>query len=260
MTNIESWKIWALFGGIPIVTSAIISAIWFLVSKRIILKWSYEQNEKIEAFKNELNKSSSLLTNLLNSQTNTYLLAQEKRLMAVESIWNAVLRIKNEFPPQVNLMYSILTEVEIRNILNDFDPKRTLPSEIRKFNLEAYTNKLVTEFLYLDQFRIYLDTKIWTAFFVYRAFCGRVAYWVGKGIKDGQILPWQEDNAIKEILKILFKQDVLDQLLSPKTSFQYCLDTIEYSVLNEITGLTTGEKFSELYVKEFIKWNSKLKE
>ncbi len=257
--DMESWKIWILFGGIPTVTSGIIAALWYLISKKVILKWTTNENQKLEEFKNQISKNSSLLTEILNSQTNAYFLAQEKRLVAVETIWQATLKIKNEFPGAINLMYSILTEKEIREILKDFDPKRVIPNQIRHFNAEEYTNKMISDSLHLDQYRIYLDTQIWTCFFVYRALCGRVAYWVDRGIKNGEIQPWQNDKATKEILGILFNPNELDNIVNPSSSFQFCLDSIEFKLLNEITELTTGKKYSELYVNQFIKWNKEMK-
>ena len=259
MADIESWKIWILFGGVPTITSGLIAGIWYLISKKVILHWTSNENQKLEEFKSQLNKNSNLLTDILNSQSNAYFLAQEKRLVAVEKIWEATLKIKNEFPSAIILMYTILTEKEIRGILNDFEPKRVIPNQIRNFSAEEYTNKMISDSLNLDQYRIYLDTQIWTCFFVYRAFCGRIAYWVDKGIKNGEIKPWQEDKATKEILGLLFKPNELDTLVKSNTNLQFCLDSIEFKLLNEITELTTGKKYSELYVNQFIKWNGKMK-
>lgn len=259
MTEIESWKIWLLFGGIPTITSGIIAGLWYLISKKVILGWTSTENQKFEEFKYQLNRNSNILTDILNSQSNAYFLSQEKRLVAVETIWQAALKIKNDFPAAINLMYSILTEKEIRGILNDFEPKRIIPNQIRNFNVEEYTNKLVSNNLHLDQYRIYLDSQIWTCFFVFRSFCGRVAYWVDKGIKGGEIKPWQEDKGCLEILGLLFNPNELNNLTNTNTSLQFCLDSIEFKLLNEITELTTGKKYSEFYVNQLIKWNGKMK-
>ena len=257
--EIESWKIWTLIGGIPAIISAVIGGIWLLTSKRVILKWTSRENLKLEEIKGEIAKNNIVIRELINTQSNAYLIAHDKRLNAIEQYWNTYLKIKKAFPSSIYLMYTILTKEEIENILHDFEPTRIIPTMIRAVNAENYTKKLMEETEELDYQRIYIEPNMWAYFFIYRAFCARLVNWIDKGQKQGKIELWTREKQMKDLLKVIFSEDEIMKAYGKDiNSLQYVFDLIEIKILNEITELTTGAKQSKMYFEQIRDFNQLL--
>lgn len=158
--EIETWKIWTLLGGIPAIISGIIGGIWLLTSKKLIIKWTSKENEKLEEIKGSINRNNLVVSNLIDTHSNAYLFAQEKRLNAIEKFWEIYLKVKQLFPSEIFLMYTILSKDELPSLLEDFTPGRAIPSLIRKLDAEKFGNTLMAETNILDTFKIYIDPKL----------------------------------------------------------------------------------------------------
>lgn len=261
MAIFETWKIWVLVGGIPALVSAIIGAIWFLISKNIILKWESKENRKIEEVKGEISKNNFILRDLISLKSTAYFAAHEKRLEAIDLYWYTYLKIKKEFPSSIYLMYTILTDEEIEDVLNDFSPERIIPESIRSFDASKYIQELIDGSQALEEKRIYIEPKLWMLFFTFKAFCGRLVHWVEQCKKRRKIEIWKNDTPTKDLLKIVLTENELKKLYEMDYgALEYALNLLEIKILNEITNFTTGTKQSELYFEQIKEFNKLVRE
>ena len=254
--EIETWKIWTLLGGIPAVTSGIIGGIWLLTSKKLIIKWTSKENEKLEEIKGSINRNNLIVSNLIDSHSNAYLFAQEKRLNAIEKFWEIYLKVKQLFPSEIFLMYTVMPKEELSSLLEDYSPDRALPPLIRKLNSEKFGNTLMEETNILDTYKIYIDPKLWTYFWIYRAFCGRLANFVSKCKTEGKIKHWTIDAGLKDLLRVIMTEKEMKIIYGHYlNSLQYTFDLIEQKMINEITELTTGKKQTISYLEQMKEFN-----
>lgn len=254
--DIESWKIITFLGGIPAVISGIIGAIWILTSKKIILKWTSKENKKLEEIKGSINQNNLMVSNLIDSHSNAYLFAQEKRLDAIEKFWDIYLTAKQLFPSEIWTMYTVYMREELKTILDDYNPQSVIPPLIRKFDVEKYTNKLMKETEPLEKYKIYIDPKLWTYFWVYRAFCGRITKFVDNCKSKNQIEHWTEEKQLNDLLKLVMTDKEITKIYKNYIfSLQFAFDLFEQKIINEITELTTGKKQTMSYLEQMAEFN-----
>ncbi|WP_321289208.1 hypothetical protein [uncultured Sunxiuqinia sp.] len=255
--EIETWQIWTLFGGIPAVISGIIGAIWLLTSKKLIIRWTSKESEKLEEIKGSINRNNLIISNLVDTHSNAYLFAQEKRLNAIEKFWEIYLKAKQLFPSEVFLMYSLMPKEELKSLLNDYNPNRTLPPLIRQVDPDKFGNKLMEETSILDTYKIYIEPKLWAYFWIYRAFCSQLVYFVGKCKANGEIKHWTENKGLMQLLKTVMSEKEMKLIEDDHyiNSLQYAFDLIEQKIINEITEVTTGKKQTISYLEQMIEFN-----
>lgn len=248
--EIETLKVWTL-GGIPAVISGIIGGIWLLTSKRLIIKWTQKENEKLEEIKGSINRNNLVISNLLDSHSNAYLFAQEKRLNAIEKFWEIYLKVKQLFPSEIFLIYTVISKGELSSLLEDYTPGRAIPSLIRKLDADKFGTTLMEETNILDTYKIYIDPKLWMYFWVYRAFCGRIVNFVNDCKGKGKLKHWTEDKGLKDLLNVIMTETEMKTIYGNYlNSIQYVFDIIEHKMINEITELTTGKKQTISYLEQ----------
>jgi len=251
--EIESWRSWTYLGGIPVVVSCIISAIWFFVSRRMLIKWKTSSNLHVEDFKGLIDKNKLFIENIIQSQFKLYLSVHEKRLIAIEKLWETFLKIKKAFPSSVFMIYTILDDTELSNLLSENSKMGNLIKHEDYFKIAMEISNMSEE---LDKYKIYIDPKLWSLFFVFRAISGRLPYFVSKEIKNGTLRHWHIDKPTKELLKSILSEIEYNSIYQMKDlSLSRTFDLLEFKILNEITELTTGSKQTEIYLNNLPKWN-----
>src|SRR5688572_7611159 len=133
-------EILLIFGGASAIAIGVSTFIGNLISKRIISKWQLESQKQLELLKGELSKNQSVTNSLLSTHSSGFQSAQEKRISAIEKIWDATLKTVT-FSSTTSLIYRILTEDELKNIhkSNSIGAKNML-TQLNKLNPEEFMN------------------------------------------------------------------------------------------------------------------------
>jgi hypothetical protein len=135
----------------------------------------------------------------------------QKRLSAVDALWSAVLDLKERLSAPV-FFYSILTPSEYDSVFGEHS---------KTYDLVASVNdELISDAMrrtnHVESERPYLGEVLWSLFFVYRAFLGRLAVLIVMGKRRHHIDNWRDDNGVRQILSSVFNEQELKALLSPR--------------------------------------------
>ncbi|MGB5990158.1 MAG: hypothetical protein WBG43_10505 [Marinifilaceae bacterium] len=254
----EFWKTLFTSSGIATVVSSVFGIIWFLFSKRLLVRWSSEKNKELEVLKGQIADNKMYMVKFSDIQSKMSLIVHDKKLISIELYWKKFLWMKNHFPSHISLLYNILTRSEIENIMKDNID--VISDYIRKFRFEEYVNRLTKETEDLDVLRIYIEPKLWTYFYIYRSLCARLAFVVDTIRKSGIGIHWLEDKGVIQLLAIVLTEEELKNINSGSLdSLNSVFDLIEIKILNEITELTTGNKLSSSHIKDMIEVQNKLR-
>lgn len=160
-----------------------------------------------------------------------------KRISAGDRLWSAVLKLKDELSMPV-FFFTILVPSEYDSALDEDGNMHHVVSSITDGKLHA----AIVRVNQVEDDRPYLGERLWSQFFVYRAFLGRLATLILMGKKNGHIENWRKDGAVLQILTSLFGQKDLESVLGRDNdphSIARIIDRLESLMLNEIRGLST---------------------
>lgn len=82
-----------------------------LFKQKKIMKWGDEYQRGIESLKGDIHKSNEIMKSSLNTFSQGYNQAQEKRLSAIEEMWDNVLKIR-EYSSKIVTFYTFLLPEE----------------------------------------------------------------------------------------------------------------------------------------------------
>jgi hypothetical protein len=167
-------------------------------------------------------------------------LVLQKRLSATETLWSAVLDLKERFSAVI-FFYTILVPSEYDSV---FEPN----SKTRDM-IGSVTDELIGEAMRhaerVENGRPYLGDTLWSQFFVYRAFLGRLASLIVLGKRRRHVGDWREDNGIRQILGSVFEKGQLDAFLASTQNphaINQVLDRLQNMMLNEISRISAGQQ------------------
>ena len=131
----------------------------------------------------------------------------EKRVSAAERLWSAVLKLKEDLSMPV-LFFTILLPSEYDSALMD-GKMHDVVSSITDARVSAALIRTSD----IERDRPYLGETLWSQFFSYRAFLGRLAVLITIGRKRGHVEDWRTDSGIRQILTAAFGQENLGGIL-----------------------------------------------
>ena len=245
LNSIDNWTIIKLVGGLTLVISSLISFIAYFIKDSVINKWKSNYQKELELLKADSAKNNSILNNLTNSISHIYLSSNTKRIDALELVWSNMMRIKENQPNLTMMSYSILIKSEFLKI--PYTDNKYTRASVDEFRPEEYFekhHKLVKE---ISVKRPFIGEKLWSIFFTYQAFLGRLNFLLQDGLKKGELTYWHDDlNFIKQVLRMAIKQEEMDKLLVDNiTSFHNILNFLEFKAINDINEQITGKRMTE---------------
>lgn len=87
-------KIVAAIGGWVVLTIILARFIAQRIADNLKIRWSREQEEKLEQLRAEITREHSMFTTILNSYSSGHQFAQSNRIEAVQTLWNNVLELR----------------------------------------------------------------------------------------------------------------------------------------------------------------------
>jgi hypothetical protein len=165
-------------------------------------------------------------------------LVLQKRLSAAETLWSTVLDLKERLSA-VTFFYTILVPSEYDSVFESNSKTRDIVASI--------TDELIAEAMRhagrVENGRLYLADVLWSQFYVYRAFLGRLAALIVIGKRQRHIEDWRNDRGIRQILGSVFEAGQLEGLLGSKENMHavnHVIDRLQNLMLNEISRISTG--------------------
>jgi hypothetical protein len=160
-----------------------------------------------------------------------------KRVSAAERLWSAVLQLKQELSLAVFFL-TMLMPSEYDSALEDDGKMRDVVSSITDEQVSATLDRASQ----IEHDRPYLSDQLWSQFFVYRAFLGRLATLITMGKQRGHIPNWRTDGGVRQILNAAFSQEDLDRILDADNNphaINRILDHLQSLMLKEIDRISS---------------------
>ncbi|HWR15642.1 MAG TPA: restriction endonuclease [Terriglobales bacterium] len=162
----------------------------------------------------------------------------QKRISATETLWSAVLDLKQSLSSAV-FFYTILLPSEYDSVFEDHGNMHDVVSSIT----DDLINDAMTRANEVERCRPYLSEVLWSHFFVYRAFLGRLATLIVMGKRHQHIENWRNDGGIKQILGCVFREQDFKALLggdSNPHAIGHILDRLQSLMLAEINRVSSA--------------------
>lgn len=241
MKLIDFSKIIAILGGWTVVIGALFTWVSARISDRLNLKWKNRYDKEIESLKNELSSSQMLLNSCLSTFSTGYQYSQERRLKAIEIIWEVILEIRKYISP-VKLFYTILLPTEYNSIFDN----RTFMFGFESLSEDKLVDITNSCYEKVEQYRPFLGEELWSLFYIYQIFLSRVTHKLINGIKNQHIEAWYNDNATMQLLKtVLTEKELLSYEYKGLYGFNNIIYLLESKILHIINKQISGELASE---------------
>jgi len=257
----QTSQIILLIGSTAAIVAAIINGISTYFSNRYTSRWKETADRGIASLQSELSKSNNLLNHLLSGYGSNYQQAQNRRIKAIEVLWNNLLLFKNIIPSIGHLIYNILTEEEIIDYVRrekERNPYGSL-SLIRANEDENFKKCLAfTEIIEIE--KPFISEQTWFFYQLYKIFVSRISYFLIEDAKKQSFKHWHNDKVIRDLLERSLGKEEFNYLYSQKMrSLEITLAFLENKLLQEINKTLTGDDFTTGAVERFKKFEQIIK-
>lgn len=211
------------------------------ISDNLKIKWSREQEEKLEQLRAEITREHSIFTTILNSYSSGHQFSQSNRIKAVQTLWDNVLETRKlgEFP---SLFFGVLLEREYNTV---YDNDKIM-SGLNSLSFDNTIGKIPQIKESVEKYRPFLGEYLWSLFVVYTILVGRVSYLLIEGRDKKDIKSWHQDEYIQSILNKVFDEEERKFIISKKIgSFEEAARLLEQKILFEMFKITSGELAAE---------------
>lgn len=226
------------------------------ISERIQQSIRHEYDQKLAylnaALKSEHEKSSLLLKSSIEQEaeklrfatasvSQTQQVAIERRLSALETLWEGVLETRKNVPAVMGFI-DILTIDEYVS-MKDHPHFKMLVGEISHEKLGAmHTDNVGSR----ERVRPYVGEYTWALVSTYQAIILRIALLVQMGQDDEKKLNWHLDSGINQLLKSSLTDSELSEFESTKIGkVSWLQRNFETKILAAMQIVISGEQFGE---------------
>lgn len=163
--------------------------------------------------------------------------AHERRLDALQSLWDGVLRIGSVMPPLL-VTADYLTDDEYHLVLTN----PTLRAGIEGLTIADLIKSGEEASCGIESVRPFVGEYLYSLYFAYRAVLGRITLSLIRGLEDGKIDHWKRDPGVREILKTVFQADELRELDEMNVgSFLWLQRYFERRIVEDMERVFSGE-------------------
>ncbi|CAI8913782.1 hypothetical protein [Chryseobacterium sp. IT-36CA2] len=243
-------EIIAYCGGSSIVISAIVGFLAQKVSDWGNEKWRLGTESKLKTLENKLSEKTSILNNLIDVQKSSYNFSQERRIKAIEDVWNLICEFNFKFPKSIITVYSIYTEQEIERLINsnkdsvNWDKISSGLSEINNEKFIEFYSELQRKISYN---RPFLGEKLYYSFFAFTLFYSRLIFIAEVSLNRKELIYWNKDKTIIKLLKEHFSDDEYGLIFKNQLqSLNYTIGVLENKIIIEINNVLTGNTASKM--------------
>jgi hypothetical protein len=172
--------------------------------------------------------------------------ANERRLVAVESLWKAMLNLRRNAPP-VTVWADVMSDDEFARLHTRPD---LLDNDLMS-NIEGEITQLMSASANVEEHRPFCGELPWALFFIYRAIHGRLLFLIGEGFKRGVIVPWRRDHGMQQLLSSVLNSEEMSEVMRGQFGRWYsCLQLLEAKFLREVESVISGKHASDASLQE----------
>jgi len=257
INTISNYELVKIFGGLTVITSAIVSFIAILI--RDVINRKLEKRKEIEFadLKHKYSKTEAIIDNLGKSISTAYTASNQKIIDSYEGIWSCLLKIRRNIPNSYFLAYTILTKQEIIDLAKS---KGDIYNQAKLVNINNILSLQSEFFSEAEMFRPFIGNTAWNIFFTYMSFIGRSMYLLDQIVNNKGKIVWYEDTIFREqILSLVIEKSKLEKLMENELySFYNVLTYLEQAMSEEILNYLLGRKLTSETLEQSLKYSSSL--
>jgi hypothetical protein len=175
-----------------------------------------------------------------------HMAGQELRLAAIEALWGATLRLREQTPSVL-----VLTDLIERGQCNALLEGDTFVAALEELSHDRLMKVMHEASTGVEESRPFVGEPLWALYFAYRVIVGRIWIVLQEGRDKASIRAWQEDHGIHQ---------VLDQVLNPEEArefkamnigtFSWLRMCIESKILANMHAVISGEESGALGLQQ----------
>ncbi|MEK3920645.1 hypothetical protein [Paenibacillus sp. FSL K6-2393] len=238
------WTILVSIGGTSIVTIGIVKWLSGLVQSKIQMSWDHTYKKELEIIKANLTSNQETVKLAFSNLSSNNQKLLEKQIVAVEEIWNHIIKLREGLSP-------------VRMYLSSIPPQEYNEPNEDYFKLFSYKeldenemNEYKREHKRIEIHRLYVGEYIYNLFGIYRGFILRLRIKFDNHKKANNITEWHTDQHLISIVDHILGDQIRDINIASPGSLNNCIDMIETKILFEIEKLISGSESTE---KNYIK-------
>jgi hypothetical protein len=222
------------------------------ISARLKASIQHEYDQKLESLKSQLKAQSdvalvelrasverhaSLLAVAHSSFAEGQKAAMERKLTAVDTLWDRLLRLRASLPPILGFI-DILTVDEYTGIKNH----PTFEALSRGWSMEKITQLMDTE---VERVRPYVGEYTWAVFYSYQAVMLRIVFLLHAGRDDAAKLEWHKDSGTCSLIEAVLPAAEMAEFDTTRFGKVTWLQRrLEARILAATRKVVSGEEFS----------------
>ena len=213
------------------------------ISDNLKMKWSREQEEKLEHLRAEITREHSIFTTILNSYSYSHQFSQSNRIEAVQTLWDNILMLRHlsSFPA---LFFDTLLEREY-NVVYD---NEIIMGGLNALSVDDTFTEISKIMDTVEKYRPFIGEQLWSLFHVYLILSARVVFLLAEGRDDKSIISWDKDKYLQLILNNAFNDEDRKTISSTPQNMNPLRPTtelMERKILFEMFKITSGELAAE---------------
>ena len=207
------------------------------MADKLKLKWSGEQEQKLEKLREEITRKQSIFTAILNSYSSSHQFSQTDRIKAVQTLWESTLETRKlGFTP--SFIDATFFESEYNTLIDK--------GELKSLSIDNTIGKIPPIVESVEKSRPFLGEHLWSLFKIYTILVGRVSWLFIDGRNKKNLKSWHKDEYIQSFLNEIFDEKEIDFIKSKILgSFKAATELLEQKILFEMFKIISGELAAE---------------
>lgn len=162
-------EIIAAIGGWVVLTIVLARFIAQRIADNLKIRWSREQEGKLEQLRAEITREHSIFTTILNSYSSGHQFAQSNRIEAVQTLWDRVLELRKlgRIP---SFFFRILSATEYNQVYD----KEQMMAILNDLSASDTMEKLSNLTDDVEKYKPFLGEYLWSLYKAYSILVGRV--------------------------------------------------------------------------------------
>lgn len=214
-----------------------------LIHERLASRWRREEHEALEQVRSSLESSRMLLEAAIQSYSGGQSVFQARRVEAIEHLWSSVVEMREAFAG-VFTFYSVLLPEEYARAYRDNRGAAALIQDVTDETIAAVLQASKS----VERYRPHLGETLWSQFFIYRAFLGRIGHLIARGKEEGRFSDWRDDDGVRQILSQVLPEEVMEKVLAARhdvRALHWVESELQGLMLQEISLIVSGSRSSE---------------
>jgi len=253
LINMNISEFIGVLGGATALATGLATFFTKIILKNVSIEWQKQANLEIEEFRSKLNEKTDQLKKILSNSSDVHSLAQNKRLEAVNILWQNVIKIRN-LNKSATFFYLIFKPKEYNKKLDNNINNEILATTPNIEELSSKTNEIMAD---VEIYRPFLNEYLWGLFSIYNSFSSRLTYKLKENSKKKNINIWYKDDGLDYLIKAVFNSEELDLIeFDSPNSIKIVIDKMEEKIISECAKIVSGD----FAMKKSINQSRKLKE